>query len=42
MIDTDNYFGGGVFSLTNPTPTEVNEDYEIRETGQDNNGVNQD
>ena len=42
MIDTDNYFGGGVFSLTTPSPTEVSEDYEIMETGQDNNGVNQD
>ena len=45
MIDTDNYFGGGVFSLATPSPTEVSEDYEIVETGQDNNGnkgVNQD
>jgi len=45
MIDTDNYFGGGVFSLATPSPTEVSEDYEIMETGQDNNGnkgVNQD
>ena len=45
MIDTDNYFGGGVFSLSTPSPTEVNEDYEITETGLDNNGnkgVNQD
>ena len=37
MIDTDNYFGGGVFSLATPSPAKVEEDYEITETGQGNN-----
>jgi len=37
MIDTDNYFGGGVFSLATPSPAKIEEDYEITETGQGNN-----
>lgn len=37
MIDTDNYFGGGVFSLATPSHIKVEEDYEIMETEQCNN-----
>ena len=33
MIDTDNYFGGGVITLKTPSSTDVNGDYEIREKG---------
>lgn len=32
MIDTDNYFGGGVFSMTSPSQVDVGQDFEIDTT----------
>ena len=40
MIDTDNYFGGGVLNFTMPNVESIEYDYETQATEKESNGIN--